>query len=298
MFTKETDNSRFYLKQGFLTLGNLNKMPVYITAGQIYVPFGTKSTDTVTGPLTGNLTDTKQRALLIGFKHGNDMLNYNAAVYGFNSSYRNDKHDGGAKVGINFSKSGFSASASGGIISNVFESEVFQNSGDEFVGFALYDRVKAADKKPQVRRVGLTAFAKIGYKNITLKGEYFTVSSALPKKFFVSGKDGKVKPKAFYAEMSSEHKLHSVPTLFAIGYGQTSQAQVIEQDKRKMYASVIIEPIKSTLLGVEFSRAQDYSTKSSVKTWGYDEDNGGALTEVTGTGKWKNSITMFFGYFF
>ncbi len=292
---RKLDNSRFYLKQGFITLGNLNRFPLYVVGGQIFVPFGTKSTSLVSGPFTGGLTDTKQRALLIGFKHGNSMLNYNAAVYGFNSSYRGGKNDGGAKIGINFSKSGFSASVSGGVISNIFEAEIFQNNGDTFSGFAIFDE----KEKPQSRKIGLTAFASIGYKNVTLQGEFFTVGSALPKEFFSNGDGGRVKPRAFHVEMASENKFHTIPSLFAIGYGESAKAQSLEQAKRKIYASVTIEPIKSTLFGIEYSRTRDYAKGSKAKTWGYDSTTEkGALVDVTGTGDWKNAINIFFGYFF
>src|SRR3989344_349273 len=75
----KVDNSRLYLERGFLTIGNLNRSPVYGSVGQMYVPFGHYGSYLVGTPLTDLLAKTTARALSVGYVQG--AFNGQAYVY-------------------------------------------------------------------------------------------------------------------------------------------------------------------------------------------------------------------------
>jgi hypothetical protein len=48
-------NSRIYLNKGFMTIGNLDKAPTFVSLGQMDAPFGSFSSGAVSSPLTASL---------------------------------------------------------------------------------------------------------------------------------------------------------------------------------------------------------------------------------------------------
>ena len=80
-------NSRLKIDRAFLTIGNLNKSPVYLTAGQFTVPFGTFSSYLLADSLPKLLGRVKARAVELGYlKNG-----FNASAYAFKGdSYVNN----------------------------------------------------------------------------------------------------------------------------------------------------------------------------------------------------------------
>ena len=62
-------NSNVYVDKAFLTVGDLNKFPVYASIGQMYVPFGEYSNYMITDPITKTIGRTKERAILLGFSN-------------------------------------------------------------------------------------------------------------------------------------------------------------------------------------------------------------------------------------
>jgi hypothetical protein len=124
------NSSRVQLDRAFITIGNLNKAPVYFTIGQNYVPFGKYSYVMLSDPLPKILGQTKERTAALAFyKEG-----FYGSIYGYKGDTNEVNHNGDIinQGGVNFGyKSkpfhGMTAEVGGGYILNMADSSGFQN---------------------------------------------------------------------------------------------------------------------------------------------------------------------------
>ncbi|PHQ80836.1 MAG: hypothetical protein COB66_03865, partial [Coxiella sp. (in: Bacteria)] len=78
---RETSGT-IYLRDGFATIGNLNRFPLYFTIGKLRVPFGRWSSIMLTSPVTQTMGDTRSTAAILGFEsHG-----FYGSVFGFSGN--------------------------------------------------------------------------------------------------------------------------------------------------------------------------------------------------------------------
>lgn len=76
-------NTSIYLSRGFATLGNLDVTPFYLTAGLMYVPFGSYTTGILSTPIVESMGRINSPAVLVGY---NPNQNFNAQVFGYQGS--------------------------------------------------------------------------------------------------------------------------------------------------------------------------------------------------------------------
>ncbi len=65
--------------EGFITINAADRAPLYVTAGKYYVPFGKFETYFISDPLTLELGETNESAILCG--HHGELLDINAGVF-------------------------------------------------------------------------------------------------------------------------------------------------------------------------------------------------------------------------
>lgn len=65
----EEDDTPLEVDEGTITIGNQEE-GFYVSAGQMYVPFGSFNTNLVSDPLTLDLAETRESAVLLGFAKG------------------------------------------------------------------------------------------------------------------------------------------------------------------------------------------------------------------------------------
>ncbi len=264
---------------------------------RVHTPFGTGDTGLIGGFMNGDFYDTPQRAILFGIKKGCDKLNFHASVYGFDSALKDNRNDGGASMTINFKQNDLSGAVAGGIVSNTLESKLYQKGGDKFAGFAVFKNTTGL--KPMGRVVGWTIYGTLSFKSFDLRGEFVTAGKKLSKMFFMQ--NGKaIQPCAFNVEGTYTFKIARLPTMFTVGYGRTKYSAAFDKPEHRVSAAVILEPLKSTLFGVEFVHDIDYGKKTTYQYWGLED---GAKTpmlmdQASATGKTKNTLNVFLGYYF
>ena len=288
-------NSRLYLQRGFLTLGNLNKLPVYITLGQMYVPFGAYNSYMVTTPLTMSLGRIQTRAGVLGFSSGNVF----AQVYAFRGdSYIDDDQllldTFGGNIGFSGS-AGFISHYTIGVsyVSNIANSQGIQNTGrggnasngNPFSGFsingsqALQTRVPAADIN-----------GKISMGPVTLVGEYLSAVNrfnAADLRF--NGQAAK--PSAMHVEINYQRRIYSKLVVFGAAYGQTWESLALNLPKQSYSLFLSSSFIKNTILGIEYRHDVNYA---STDTGG----GNGSTTDIRVTGRTRNLITGQIGVYF
>ncbi len=84
---EEDDTEPVDIDEGYITLGNTDYFPFYLKAGRMYVPFGNFETNFVSDPLTLELGEIQESAILGGvFYKGIDF-----SVYAFNPDINENK---------------------------------------------------------------------------------------------------------------------------------------------------------------------------------------------------------------
>lgn len=95
---QRVSNSALGLNMGFVNIGDLDVSPFYLTAGQLFAPFGRFSTSMVSPTLPMMLARIKARPVILGYKSQQSTGPF-AAIYGF----RGDTTLGTTAVGgVNF----------------------------------------------------------------------------------------------------------------------------------------------------------------------------------------------------
>jgi hypothetical protein len=97
------------IDEGYITLGNTEQFPLYLTAGRMYVPFGNFETNMISDPLTLEISETQETAIQVGFEA--------AGAYGSVFAFNGDTNEGGgdsqieqfgANLGYTYEQEGFS----------------------------------------------------------------------------------------------------------------------------------------------------------------------------------------------
>jgi hypothetical protein len=256
-------NSRIKLDRGFITIGNLNKCPVYFTLGQIAVPFGDFTSYMVTLPMTNLLGKIKQRAAVLGF-YQNGLY---ASAYGFQGDTHVD-HEvdmikrGGFNAGYEFQHGKISGNFGAGYTGNIAESLTMQETGFPlFTGFEgqeeLHNRVPAVDVH------GMLVFGQQGESQLDLAAEYIGATKDFDLYDMMFNHHG-AKPAAADFEAQYEFKVMNKPSAFAIGYGKTWEALAVNLPESNYYASAHTSLWKDTIESIEFRHDKYYTSHDSA----------------------------------
>lgn len=280
-------NSRIYLDRGLLTIGNLNKTPLYGTIGQYYVPFGIYSNYMIVDPMTKTMARTKARALELGFfKNG-----IYSAVYAFKGDSYVEGHDpainnGGLNLGYKFTKDKFTSDVGVSYIMNMADSRGMQSTGGSgsnstFNGFssngaseALQHQVPAGD-----------AHATFTYGSYSLIAEYVSALRSFDIEDMMYNNQGAT-PSAFNIQAVYKFSPYNKPSFVSANYGQTWQALALNLPRQSLVATLGTSLWKCTVEKLEYRHELNYA-------YG-DTASGGNLSGViTPTGSRIANIAMF-----
>lgn len=164
-------NSSLGLNMGFVNIGDLDVSPIYLTAGQLFAPFGRFSTSMVSPTLPMMLARIKARPIILGYKSQTSTGIF-AAIYGFRGDTTlNTTGVGGANLG--YILDAFRATTEIGVsfVSSLDNSIGMQNTGSmpgtTFGGFAsLTNGNEYVHKVPGIDAHLTTSFDRY---NITLE---------------------------------------------------------------------------------------------------------------------------------
>lgn len=287
-------NSNLYLSRGFLTLGNLDEVPVYFTIGQMYAPFGRYATALWTmTPVTTSLARIEGRVASLGYaKNG-----LYASAYGFQGS-RTSGSDSLPKQGglnIGYQQGGFDIGA--GYVSNIADSQGMQSNGlstvdsegsDQFVGFgesattdALVHNVPAVD-----------LHLEYTLNKFTLIGEYIAAVERFdPADLTYDGAGAKVS--ALHSELDYATEIFGKPVVFGGVYERTEQSLALNLPKDSYMAVMDISLWKGTIQALEYRHDVNYGQTAGSSTSGSGMSVGDA--NVGGT---RNMVSLLFGVYF
>lgn len=266
-FGPVVSNSRLFIDQGFVSIGNLNCSPFYLTMGQIYVPFGRYSTNMISSPLTSSLFRIKERAVLVGYKGQTKPVSVSAQVF----AYKGDTvftrsasrvNEGGANLAILLNTKKLDAKIAGSYVTNVADSLGMQlNGGGGFAGFAgPITSPIAVVTNPEflVHRVpGIDVHGSLAFGPFGFLGEYVTATTHFsPLNLTFDGHAAKPRASAF--EGVYNFKICNKPANIAAGYQTTTDALAFLLPKKRYIGAFNISWWKDTIQSIEYHHDINY----------------------------------------
>jgi hypothetical protein len=302
-----TANSRFFMDRGFITIGNLERAPVYGTVGQFYVPFGQYLSNMVSAPLTQTLGQTRERAVTLGYDYhfGDDKAvnGLNAAVYAFKgdahatNSNNGQVNEGGVNAGYYLTEPKWNFHIAAGLLSNLADSLGLQNTGAPTSGFNGFGGSVptggSSVTENLVHRVpGFDTHTAIGLgDDWALLGEYVTATTRFNNSNLTFNGHG-AKPSALHTELD-----YTIPyfqdhtTIALIGYEQTKDALALLMPQKRYLAALMTSIWKDTIEDIEYRHDVNYSTNSSAS-------GQGASVTTSGLGHTADQVSLQFTAFF
>lgn len=297
-FGPTTANSRLFLEQGFVSVGNLNLSPFYGVMGQMYVPFGKYSSAMISAPLDQIIGRTRARAVLLGYDQPGTYNGIDAEVYVFRgdaivSPTQNRINQGGGNIDYSFNGKKFNFNLGGGYIANIADALGMQvtGAGSGFAGFSI--PLTGVDTEVLVHRVpGVDVHANFGFGSFSLVGEYLTATKDFAFENLTF--DGHAaKPGAGHVEGVYQFKICDKPSNIAIGYQQSRQALAFLIPKRRYLATFNTSIWKDTIESIEFRHDINYSSGDTASGQGVSIN-----TDNIGLGHSSNAVTFQFAVFF
>jgi len=245
---EEDDTEPMDLDEGTITLGNLEKFPLYFTAGKMYVPFGYFESNMISDPLTLELGETRESAALVGF----EVSDFYGSLYTFNSDINETGDDDtiasfGANAGYGYENDNMSLDIGADWINNIAATDIFKGYfGD--VGIT----------EVQDYPSGLTVHLTLGYGPFMLIGEYLGALDAFQVDELEFNGTG-AEPSAWNLEVAYTREIKGKETTFAVGYQKTDEALALELPEERILATIGVEIWKYTSLALEYLHDEDYS---------------------------------------
>lgn len=289
-----SQNSRLFVNQAFIVLGDFTQSPLYGTIGQYYVPFGTFSSNMVSSPVTKMLARTKARALSVGFQQQSTDALYAAAYVFKGDSYTGSTSrisNGGINFGYRYAYNDIiNGDFGGGVIRNIADSQGMQNTGNSpfFGGFGGVNNSGKEQISHQVPAIDLRGLFSVG-GSIDLLAEYIGAVQSFSTSDMTLNSHG-ARPRAFNVEAAYTFKSFVKPTSVAIGYGKTKDALAIGLPLARYALTVNTSFWKDTIESLEFRHDVNYAA-SNVAT-------GSNIAVYPASGKSDNCVTAQFDIYF
>ena len=241
---------------GVITLGNEEKAPFYASAGKMYIPFGSHETFMVSDPLPLELAETRDTAILGGFK----MLGLSGAVYAFNGSV--DETGGsdtmntlGAQLGYEIEQGNWKIALGAGWLNNLAESKT------------LRDHIATTSATVDGSTEAMSIHGRIQHAGWSMLAEYVSaLDSFLPGEVDFAGTGAK--PAAWQLELAHTTELAGRELTLALGYQHSDEAMAIGLPEHRYLGTVGVSIFAQTTLALEYRHDQDYG----VTDGGTDEN--------------------------
>jgi len=249
-------NSEVDLGSGFLNIGNLDKTPWYLTAGQLFVPFGRYSSGMVSAPLPMLLGRTKARPFMVGYKSQGEVGPF-ATVYAFSGDTTvGNSGVGGANFGYNYAINAFKGEVGASYINSINDAGGMQdtNTGQGlFGGFGSF-----ANGSEAVRHTpAVDVHGNIRFDRYILTAEWVGATEAFrPQDLSYNGLGAR--PQAGQLEAGLTFDFLNKPSSFNLGYQWTTQALALNLPKQRYSGTFSMSWWQDTVESLEYDYNLDY----------------------------------------
>ncbi len=256
------NNSRLFLKRGFLTIGNLDKSPVYFSMGQEYVPFGDYSSYMLSNPVTISEGRINNRAAVLGYYKGGLYLStyaLNGAVNTEEGFDANHVYEWGVNGGYKYaSDSGFFKTNIGsGYTTNIAEAQGYQLTGlssQFFQGFGAHPDTEIITYPVG----GFDVHAAVTFGPVSLVSEYITATRNFDEEDLTFNEHG-AKPSALHTELDYTFELLDQAFALWLAYDHTWQSLALNLPKDSYIAGLSTSIWKNTIEAIEYRHDVNYA---------------------------------------
>ena len=266
LYEEGEEDDHLIIDEGTITLGNTEKLPLYLTVGKMYVPFGSFESNMVSDPLTLEIGETGDSAAQVGFEENG----FYGSVYVFNGDINEAGEDDEINnfgVNLGFVMENDTMALDIGV-------DWINNIGDtDGIGDFLADRGVANPEEIDDYVSGLSLHAVFSTGPFTLIGEYVTALDDF-EQTEVDFKGRGAEPEAYNLEAAFTTELFNRETTFALGYQATDEALALDLPESRYIGTVSMELLPYTALAIEYFHDEDYDTSDG------------------GTGEDANTLTM------
>ena len=287
-------NSNLSLNMGFINIGDLDRSPLYLTAGQLFAPFGRFSTSMVSPTLPLLITRTKARPFILGYKSQQDSGLF-AALYG----YRGDTTLGSTGVGganLGYILDAFHSTSELGVsyITSMNDAGGMQNTGSPngttFGGFGSYTNGNENVKKVS----GFGVHYAVSFDRYNITTEWVTSLGRFRESDLSFNGQG-AQPQAMQLEGGVTFVSFTRPSSVAASFQWTKDALALNIPRQRINAVYNISIWKDTVESLEYRHDIDYGNM--------DYGNGAAPSGVTnentyGTGSSADTVMLQLAIYF
>jgi len=266
----EEDATDLEVDLAYITIANADVAPVFLTTGQIYVPFGAYETNLISDPLTLEIGETRETTVQLGFVY----QGFGGSVYAFNGD--NDI-DGDSRIGswganllYGQERKDITWTVGAGYINDLGDSDTLQDSVADNRSARLDELIESGDplagtfsSDPTERTGGWTANLAVIVNGFNLIGEYLTATDDFDADS-LSFRDQGAKPSAWNIELGYAFEIFGKESVIAAAYQGSDEAVALELPKERWMLGLSVGIFANTALSLEYAYDTDY-----------DQDDGG-----------------------
>ena len=260
----EQDETDLEVDVAYITLANPEASPVFLTAGQIYVPFGVYETNLVSDPLTLEIGESRESAIQLGVVQSD----FSGSAYLFNGDNKVDGENQigswGANLGYAHEGDDRAWAFGAGYINDLGDSDTLQDATNANRVAALEALIeKGLDTSgfsvdPTERVGGWTISAAAAFGAFNLIGEYLSATDDFDRDT-LGFEDAGAKPSAWNIEAGFTFPVMGRESVAAVAYQGTREALALELPKERWLLGWSIEIFDRTSLSFEWAHDIDYS---------------------------------------
>jgi hypothetical protein len=226
-----------------ITIANEAVTPVYVNAGQFYLPFGAYETNLVSDPLTLEIGEIRESAVEVGFVYEG----FGGSVYTFQGDNEVDGDtridSWGANLGFAQELDAVSWSVGAGYISNLGDSDSLRDTVVDPTDFTG----------------GWTANLAVVAGDFNLIGEYLGAADSFDAAALSFDGNG-AKPEAWNIELGYSFEVFGRESVAAVAYQGSNEALALELPEERWLLGWSIGIFDGTALSFEYAHDSDYST--------------------------------------
>ncbi len=234
LFLYEEDDTPFDVDEAIISINGEDVVPLYLNAGQMYLPFGNFESHMISDPVTLELGETRESAVVAGF--ATDLIDISAGIFNGDVDEKDNEIESYVVSAVftlpENTVADFGLTAGASYISNIGDSDSLQDA----IGATIKDYVP-----------GYSAFVSISVLDkFFFNAEYLTAADEFAGIDFSITQE--LKPSTWYAELA----VGIIDDLeIAVHYAESDDCDDVLPENR-YGAAITYGLFESTSLGLEY----------------------------------------------